>query len=247
MNLAQITSQLPKLKEDRNVMVVLSGGLDSSIMTMVLAHHYGSDRVHAISFDYGQKQLIELDKASELCYELGISHQILNLSILGDIARPMSANIKGTGVNMPTIQDVLGDPAPSTYVPNRNMIMYSLVAAAAEVVGAEYIFCGLQVHDSYGYWDTTQAWVDAMNNILSQNRKIQIKLLAPFSHLSKYDEILIAKELEQLDLLKNTLTCYNPNEAGESCGVCPSCAERIASFKKAEIKDPISYSRIIKW
>lgn len=245
MNLEQALTSLPIT--DKNVLVVLSGGLDSSIVTMILVKKYGADRVFAISFDYGQKQKAELYKARDLCGELGIRHEILDLSILGKIAAPISANIAGSDVQMPTIKDVLGDPSPKTEVPNRNMIMYSIVAAKAEVVNAEYIFCGLQVHDAYSYWDTTQAWVDSMNTVLSQNRKHKIKIVAPFSHLSKYEEILIVKELDQEHLLSSTLTCYNPNDVGESCGVCPSCAERIMNFAKAGIPDPVPYSIKLDW
>jgi len=245
MNLQTALDSLPST--DKNVVAVLSGGLDSSITTMLLVEKYGKDKVSTISFDYGQKQKAELNKAAELCQALGIQHRILDLQILGEIARPMSANISGTDVSMPTIQEVLGDPTPKTYVPNRNMIMYSIVAAQAEVMGAEYIFCGLQVHDAYSYWDTTQAWVDGMNAVLGQNRKAQVKIAAPFSHLSKYEEIKLCKELNLLHLLIHTLTCYNPDDNGQSCGKCPSCSERIMNFAKAGIQDPVPYQITIPW
>lgn len=245
VSLFELVQSLPETS--KKVVSVLSGGLDSSITTMILVKKYGADNVCALSFNYGQKQRKELEKASDLSHLLGIDHRILNLGILGEIARPYSANISGTDVAMPTIKDVLGDPAPKTYVPNRNMIMYSIAAAHAEVIGAEYIFCGLQVHDQYGYHDTTQSWVDKMNSVLAENRKNKIKILAPFSELSKYDEILLAKEMRQEDLLVNTLTCYNPDEDGRSCGACPSCAERINAFAQAGLVDPVSYSIKIPW
>lgn len=213
----------------------------------MLVRRYGRSKVFAISFDYGQKQKEELYRAKRLCNELGVAHEVLDLSILGKIAAPMSANIAGSNVKMPTIKDVLGDPQPSTYVPNRNMIMYSIVAAKAEVIDAEYVFCGLQIHDAYGYHDTTQAWVDKMNSVLDENRKHKIKIVAPFSQLSKYDEILIAQEMGLEWMLALTLTCYNPDEQGRSCGKCPSCAERIANFGKAGMIDPIEYQVNIPW
>lgn len=245
MNLKEAKATLPET--DKNVIAILSGGLDSSSIAMLLVEHYGKDRVSAISFDYGQKQKVELTKAAELCEILGIGHKVLDLSILGEIAKPFSANIAGSDVNMPTIQEVLASPQPKTYVPNRNMIMYSLVAAAAEVAGAEYIFCGLQVHDQYGYFDTTQEWVDRMNHVLELNRMNPITIVSPFSALSKLDEIKIIEEIGKLELFKHTLTCYNPHENGESCGKCPSCAERIAAFGKAGFKDPIPYSIELDW
>lgn len=245
MDLTTALSNLPQT--EKNVIAVLSGGLDSSVMTMMLVTKYGRDKVSAISYDYGQKQKIELEKASNLCHILGIKHKIIDLSILGEIAKPICANIGGTDVKMPDIKDVLGDPQPPTYVPFRNMILLSLTLSTAEVEKASHVFTGLQVHDEYGYWDTSQRFVDGINNVASQNRTHKVEIVAPFSHLSKAQEIEICKELGFIELLKSTITCYNPNELGESCGKCPSCSERIMNFMKVGIIDPIPYSIEIPW
>lgn len=245
MNLSEALTSLPDT--DKNVVAVLSGGLDSSVVLMLLVEKYGNDRVFAVSYDYGQKQWMELNKARNLTDSLGVEHKIFDLYILGKIARPMSANIEGTSVDMPKIKDVLGDPQPVTYVPFRNLIMLSLTLAYAEASKASHVFTGLQVHDEYGYWDTTQRFVDGINSIAEQNRTHKVKIVAPFSHLSKYQEIEICKELGMIDYLASTLTCYNPDGEGKSCGVCPSCSERIANFAKAGIVDPVPYSIDIPW
>ena len=228
------------------VLVVLSGGLDSSVATMMCVDKYGKDNVSTITFDYNQKQRIEIEKAFELTNKLGVKHKILNLGILGDIAQPMSANISGTNVEMPNIKEVLGDPQPVTYVPFRNMILLSLAMSHAEVQGCNKVVTGLQVHDEYGYWDTTQKFVDTMNNVASQNRQHKVEIEAPFSQMSKADEIEVAIELGQFDLLKHTLTCYNP-QGVLSCGKCPACAERIMNFMKVGRKDPVPYDIDIDW
>ena len=143
--LSEALNNLPDTS--KKVLAVLSGGLDSSVVTMLLVEKYGAENVVAVSYDYGQKQVVELEKAFALCNKLGIKHRILDLKVLGDIARPMSANIGGTNIDMPTIQDVLGDPQPPTYVPFRNLIMLSMTLSLAEVLKASHIFTGLQVHD----------------------------------------------------------------------------------------------------
>jgi 7-cyano-7-deazaguanine synthase len=245
MNLSKALDNLPTT--NKPVVAVLSGGLDSSVMTMLLVAKYGADNVSAVSYDYGQKQRVELEKAFELCNALRIKHKILNLGILGDIAKPMSANIGGTSVDMPTIEDVLGDPQPVTYVPFRNMILLSLTMSYAEVQNASHVFTGLQVHDEYGYWDTSQRFVDSLNDVASQNRSHKVSIVAPFSHLSKQEEIKLCLELGKEQLLLSTLSCYNPNNEGASCGTCPTCAERIANFAKAGIADPIKYQTDIDW
>jgi 7-cyano-7-deazaguanine synthase len=126
------------------------------------------------------------------------------------------------------------------------MILNSLAFSFAEANKASHVFTGLQVHDEYGYWDTTQKFVDSMNAVADQNRTHKVALLAPFSKLSKYDEIQISKELKNVRL-DYTLTCYDPDLSGRSCGVCPSCSERIQNFIKANVRDPIPYIHGIDW
>ena len=241
-----IMNELKVKQLDDKVLVVLSGGLDSSVATMMLVDQYGKDNVKAVTFDYNQKQRIEIFKARELCNALGVEHTVLDLSILGEIARPLSANIEGTDIDMPNIKEVLCDPQPVTYVPFRNMILLSLALSQAEVQKCNKVYTGLQVHDEYGYWDTTQKFVDSMNAVASQNRHNTIEIVAPFSQMSKADEIKIAIDLGQFDLLKHTMTCYEPL-ASVSCGKCPSCAERIMNFMKVGRQDPIPYDIIIDW
>jgi len=244
MNLSEALAALPDT--DQNVVSVLSGGMDSSIMTYILVAKYGKERVFALSYNYGQKQVKELEMAAKTCEYLGIAHKVLDLGILGDIVKDVSANIGGTNVAMPTIKDVLGDPQPKTYVPFRNMILNSLAFSFAESNKASHVFTGLQVHDEYGYWDTSQKFVDNMNAVASLNRTHKVKLEAPFSQLAKWEEIKIAEELGNVKL-EYTLTCYDPDSSGRSCGVCPSCSERIQNFIRAGVRDPISYVHGIDW
>jgi 7-cyano-7-deazaguanine synthase len=245
--MADLKSALGSLPDGGGAVVVLSGGLDSTVAMRLCVEKYGRENVRALTFYYGQRQSIEIDKARASTSLLGVRHKVLDLRILGDIGKGFSANLDSS-IAMPTIHEVLGDPAPKTEVPNRNMILLSLTAAYAEVQQMQYILTGLQVHDQYSYWDTTQRFVDSINDVLKQNRKTKLEVIAPFSSFSKKDEILLLKELDgSVGLLAHTLTCYNPNEEGHSCGKCPSCAERIKGFIDAGEKDPIKYSIDIPW
>lgn len=230
---------------DKPVVSILSGGLDSTILTYLLERRYGKN-VHALSFDYNQKQRYELTCAINTCHKLALPHKILNLHVLGDIAQNVSANISGTNVNMPTIKQVLGDPQPVTYVPFRNMLLTTFAYSYAESIKANYVFSGLQIHDEYNYWDTTLEFINSMNAVAAQNRQHKIQLLAPFASMAKKEELELSKDLGNVDFL-NTLTCYNPDGLNRSCGKCPSCSERIQNFKLAGMKDPIPYQIEIKW
>ena len=237
---------LSEFPDGKGAVVVLSGGMDSTIAARLSVERFGSDRVHAISFYYGQKQSIELDFAAENCKKLGIKHTLVDISFFGDMVRGVSANIVG-GKAMPTIRDILGDPAPPTEVPFRNGILFMIGAAYAQANELDVIVTGVQAQDQYSYFDTTPAFVAAMNGVLSQNRIHNIKLHAPWQGINKATEIRALIEMDgNAELLKTTLTCYNP--AGNvSCGICPSCAERISNFAKAGVKDEIPYAIEIPW
>ncbi len=238
---------LDLLPDTKGCVVILSGGMDSTITMRLAVKKYGKYNVSALTFDYGQKQAHEIQMAKASTTHLGVTHKVIDASFLGDISQGFSANVD-KNIDMPTIQDVLGDPRPKTYVPNRNMILMSIAAAYAETRNVDTILCGLQVHDEYGYHDTSQRWVNKVNDLLSENRIIKIKLVAPFSKLSKYDELKILRELDSnLMLTMFTLTCYNPDDNNLSCGKCPSCSERIANFAKLGERDIIPYAINIPW
>lgn len=237
---------LDTLPESSKVTMILSGGLDSTIAMRLAVEKYGAKNVSALTFDYGQKQKHEIECAKASTSYLSVTHTVVDASFLYKISLGFSANVD-TEIAMPTIKDVLSDPRPKTYVPNRNMILLSIAAAYAETQESDTIFCGLQATDQYAYHDTTQRFIDKLNSVLNENRIIKIKIYAPFSSLSKKDEISLLQELNDMDLLKHTLTCYNPNDQHESCGKCPSCSERIRAFMALGLVDPISYSVNIPW
>ena len=239
MNREEILALLPR--ESTGAVVVLSGGLDSTVAMRIAVEAYGAEKVTAVSFFYGQRQRVELERAAESCHRLGVSHKVVDLEFLKDINQGFSSNVDA-GMAMPTIKDVIGDPQPSTYVANRNMIMMSVAAAVAETRGVDTVICGLQANDNYNYHDTTPQWVGKLNSLLDENRKLGIRVVAPFVEMSKVEEIKAVLEMDgNLDLLASTLTCYNPDAGGASCGVCPSCAERLQAFSKVGVPDPINY------
>lgn len=224
---------------------ILSGGLDSTILTYKLVKEFGKENVIALIFQYGQRHSIELEKAKITCEKLEIPHRIIDINFLGDIVAPVCALSAKKEVEMPTIHDVIGDPAPVTEVPYRNQIFISIGFAAAQSWSADEVFLGIQCHDEYQYHDTSEYFVNNINALSALNRKHDIKLVTPFLHMSKKEEIEIGVKLKVP--FGDTWTCYRGEEGNGACGTCPSCSERIQNFAKAGLIDPCKYEKKINW
>ena len=228
-----------------NKIIILSGGLDSTILAYQLVNQFKSKNVFALTFEYGQRHNIELEKAKLTCSKLNINHKIIDISFLGEISKNVSSLVKGSEITVPSIKEVLGDPCPSTYIPNRNMILVSIGIAYAETIQADEVYWGAQIHDMYSYFDTTEEFILALNQVTKLNRKNPIEVIAPFVNLSKKDEILIGQKLNVP--FEDTHSCYNVDKDGLSCASCATCSERIAAFAKAGFPDPVGYNKDINW
>lgn len=214
---------------------IVSGGMDSVTLLHYLVK---KEQRHpaVLTFLYGQKHSKEIEYAQTQAKRLGCTeHLVLNLNLL----RPLFASsaLVSEEQVVPAAAEVMGDPQPLTYVPNRNMIFLALAAAYAETNGVTEIYYGAQRHDIYGYWDTTPDFLARLNNVFTLNRKTPLQIKAPFVHYSKADLLRIGLELG-VDYAQ-TWSCYEGQEA--ACGRCPTCAERLQAFAEVGAQDPLPY------
>jgi 7-cyano-7-deazaguanine synthase len=221
--------------------ILLSGGLDSSVLLHYIAKTLGRRPLHALSFRYGQKHSVELEMAGRQAraVEAVKEHLVVDLESFATLAAGASTLVDGGG-ETPDLA-ILSDEArrqPPTYVPNRNMILLALAAAAAEARGAAEVYYGAQAQDEYGYWDCTADFLERINHLLGLNRVKPVRILAPFVAMRKADEVRLALELG-VDLAA-TWSCYRGGEV--HCGTCPTCVERHAAFREAGVADPTRYA-----
>lgn len=232
----------------KSAVVVLSGGMDSAIAARMTVEKYGAENVHALSFFYGQKQSAELECAKEIVKTLGVAkHQVIDIRFLGEIVKGATALVDDSVHEMPDAEEVGDEIQPITYVPSRNVIFLAIAASYAESNNLDLLVTGALSMEC-SEWDATADFIHRMNDVLCLNRKNKIRAYSPLLHLSKSTGIEILRKMDgNIDLLKNTLTCYNPHDGGVSCGVCVSCGDRIKGFKGAGVKDPIEYAVEINW
>lgn len=232
--------------------VPFSGGMDSTTILFHALHTH--DEIFAVSIDYGQRHLKkELEAARSILFSVSPAvstvkpwpkthHKILNLGFFREISN-VSA-LTNDNIDVALAKDVMGDPQTVNYVPFRNMMILSICSAFAETVGADVVYHGAAQADSVaGFWDGSQEFINAINNVNVLNRRNKIKIVAPLIDKSKAEIIEWGTSLG-VDYSR-TWTCYKGED--KACGECTSCSLRLKGFIDAGIKDPLPYSKEIDW
>ena len=213
------------------IVCILSGGLDSTTLLYYLIDC--GYNVYTISFNYGQKHNKELNCASKTCKKLGISHKVVDISLIKSIL-DRSVLIGCVKVPEGHYED---ESMRQTIVPNRNMLFLSLAIAYAINIGAGEVFYGAHKGDAIAYPDCRPIFVNAMKRVARICDYRPIKISTPFINMSK-STIVKWGIILGVDY-SLTWSCYNGHS--KACGKCSTCLERLESFKKNKIEDPIEY------
>ena len=164
--------------------VMVSGGLDSAtVVAIALAEGF---EVTALSFDYGQRHIEELEAAQRVCAHHGVEdHRLLKV------------DLRAIGGSALTHDDIavpkagIGKGIPATYVPARNTIFLSLALGLAEAIGARVIFFGANALDYSGYPDCRPEFVQAFTQLAkvatraSDDPNLAYEIRAPLMTLTK--------------------------------------------------------------
>ena len=213
------------------IVVIYSGGMDSyTLMHRALAQGWS---VEALSFNYGQRHSRELDCARAVTRELGINHEVVDI----------------TGIQSLLAGSALTDSEPvpeghyeeasmkATVVPNRNMILLSLAIGHAVSRGAEAVWYGAHGGDHAIYPDCRPEFIEQMDRTARVANYEPVRVEAPYMHLSK-GQILAEGLAMGLDYGR-TWTCYNGRQ--KACGRCGACTERLEAFAAHGVADPLAY------
>jgi 7-cyano-7-deazaguanine synthase len=216
--------------------VLLSGGLDSAT-ALALARERGF-ACYALSVEYGQRHIAELDAARRVAAALGaVEHRVMHVDLAG---------IGGSALTDANIAVPESPTAgiPVTYVPARNTIMLALALAWAEVLTARDIFVGVNVLDSSGYPDCRPEFIAAFAALTAVATKAGVegnscRIHTPLISWSKGE---IIREGLRLGVdYSATVSCYQADGEGRACGRCDACRLRRAGFAAAEATDPTRY------
>ena len=237
----------------KQAVLSLSGGMDSST---VLLHLLANDfEVTALSFDYGQKHNVELERAAELIEYLNrngypVKYQRITLQGLVSL---LNSNLVQGGDDVPE-GHYEEENMKDTVVPNRNKMFSSIIQAVAlSVANAKdcpvAIAMGIHAGDHAIYPDCRQEFRDADYKAFCEGNwdAKQVTYYTPYLETDKYG-ILLDGEVccEKLgidfdEVYKRTNTSYKPTAEGLSDYKSASSVERIEAFIKLGRKDPVEY------
>lgn len=215
----------------KKALIILSGGLDSTVLLhQLLAENY---QVQAISFDYGQKHIRELQCAQFQTKKHNIPHKIIDLSFIN---QHFQSDLLQSGGKIPE-GHYEAENMKATVVPNRNMIMLSIAAGVAISEKIPQLFYGAHAGDHAIYPDCRTEFIEKLKDTLAICDWEPINLQAPFQNLDKTQ--IVKKGLQLKVDFTQTQTCYNGQE--KACGKCGSCTERLEAFANNNTPDPIKY------
>lgn len=184
--------------------ILLSGGADSAVM-LKMALERGLECL-AISFDYGQRHVIELSRAEKIAAFYNVEHKIIHID--------KSAFAKSA---------LVGD-GQDTYVPARNTLFLSFALAQSEIWEAQEIHIGANRDDFAAYPDCRPEYFSAFGAVARLGTKTGAKIAAPLASLTKGEVLEIGKRLRVP--LEITWSCYDPQPGPTACGKCGACRLR---------------------
>lgn len=250
------------MENKKHVVVSLSGGMDSSTLLLRCLKEYNT--VTAISFDYGQKHRVELERAQSLveyinstcptdenCFNgCKVNYRQIQLNGLVDLLD--SALVTG-GEDVPE-GHYAEDNMKATVVPNRNKIFASITQAVALSVAnrtGETCDIALGVHsgDHSIYPDCTSEFRDADDHAfrIGNWEAEKVGYFTPYMEGNKFtilqDGEVLCEELglDFDEVYSRTNTSYKPYPSGNSDYKSASSVERVEAFIKLGRKDPVMY------
>lgn len=222
--------------------VLLSGGLDSTLCATMAVKDLGADNVLALTILYGQKHEKEAQAAKKVSAALGIQHKTL---VIPGIFTGYGSSLIDKDAPIPEMSYREIQGVSPTYVPFRNGVFLSYAAVTALVGGASFIYFGAHAEDfrNWAYPDCTPEFIGSMANAIYIGTYHKVRLLTPLQWYNKCD--IVRQSIREGSPVRSTWSCYEGKE--KACGKCPTCASRIEAFKQSGVVDPIDYEIDINW
>ena len=235
------------------VVMALSGGMDSTALLLrILAR---GDSVICISYNYGQRHIVELERARDNIDYLGAMGYDVEYKVV-DLSSAMSSFASTLTDNSTEVPEghYEEEQMKLTVVPNRNAIFTSILYGQALTISKIYdchVLLALGVHsgDHAIYPDCRPEFYNQLMLALDTGNWGSDRISIDLPYINSDKEGILRDALESCESLgldfdivfANTITSYSPDIDGRSSGKTGSDVERILAFHAIGMKDPLEY------
>lgn len=229
----------------KKALVLSSGGVDSTTCVGIAVNELNPENVSTVSVFYGQRHSKELECAEKVAEFYKVKHYVIDLSNVLQYSNCSLMKNSTEEIPMMSYADQIkknGEGKVSTYVPFRNGLMLSAVAALAQSIYPDDdvdIYLGAHADDAAGraYADCSEEFTSAMNTAIVIGTYGKVRVVAPLVNLNKAGVVKLGLSIGVPYNL--TYSCYNGRE--KACGRCGTCIDRLNAFKANGVQDPIEY------
>lgn len=218
----------------KKAVVIHSGGMDSSLCLALAVNEFGAENVLSLSFSYGQRHSIELERAKKIATHFKVDNTVIDINCLSQITENALTN------SSLTIEHVHGQ-APNTLVVGRNGLMARIASIHADSLGAGCVYMGVMELEAAnsGYRDCSRSYMDIVESALRLDfNNPQFEIRTPLVNMTKKETMELGHKLGVLEyLLETTVTCYEGIER-EGCMKCPACKLRNQGLKIFSLEHP---------
>ena len=229
------------------ILVLASGGLDSTVLLHKAVKEVGAENVVAMNTFYGQKHAKEMEYAKWQCEHLGVELHNVDLSQIFSFNKDCSALLAGSKMDivhkdyatqLEDLKKAGKAPTVTAYVPYRNGLFLSYASAVAIQLNCDKIYYGAHADDAAGsaYPDCTPEFIEAQAKAIEEGSGHKVMMEAPWWNLNKSGVVAEGLRLGMThEEFEHTWSCY---EGGvEPCGTCGTCIDRRKAFEDNGIYD----------
>ena len=224
------------------VVVIFSGGIDSTVCLAKAIKKYGNKNVCCLGFNYGQKNIRELECAKKIADYYDVNLDILDISNLFKYSDCSMLSTSSKEIPKITydeqVKELKEDEDVSTNVPFRNGLLLSIACSYAISKNIKTVYYGIHMEAGVAYSfypDCSKEFNRAINKAIYIGSGEKVKVEAPLVNFSKREIIGIGNYLKVPFEL--TWTCYE--EGDKPCLECTACRDRILGFKENGMIDPL--------
>lgn len=212
-----------------NIVVALSGGLDSLVTVALLKNKHPRARVNALFVDYGQAAVDnERNSAVRISRNYGIFLDAVTIDLPFLYYHPLL----DSSVEMDVGNGDLSGKE-NVIVPYRNLILLGIATSLAETINAKQIWVGFD--DRRSIKDTSPEFVTALNITLSKaSDRSSPTIVTPIAGNAKSDTVKLGIDLKVN--FASSWSCYRDTVV--PCGKCTACCDRSEAFRSNGVADP---------